>query len=100
MGLAPTTRASLVSATELPRIVDAAIKAAGIRGAPAGKTIRKWEIVGKYAKRLDQGQEFAAAVSAQLGEAGFKTSPAVMQIGKDILCGFIERGNLPQEHQF
>src|SRR5688572_1682941 len=100
MTLAPRGKAGLVSAADLPRIVDAAIKAAGIRGAPTGKTVRKWEIVGKYAKRLDQGQEFATAVSAQLGEAGFKTSPAVLQIGRDIICGFIERGNLPQEHQF
>lgn len=100
MGIAPRTKASLVSARELPGIVEEAIKAAAVRGGPTGKIVRRWEIVGRVARNFEQGQQFATAVSDKLGSAGFKTSPAVLQIGKDIICGFIERGNLPQGHEF
>ena len=101
MGLAPKLRTDLVSAGELPNIIDAAIKAAGSRaGGPTGKLVRKWEIVGKVARNFDQGHAFATDVAAALRTQGIDAQPAVLGVGKDIICGFIERGNLPQVREF
>jgi hypothetical protein len=96
-------RAKLVSLRELPDIVEKAITAAGTRlgqdALPAGPIIKRWEIVGRIAPDLAAGQRFAAEVTKSLGRK-VKAEPAVLQIGKHIIAGFIEPPNIPLERRF
>ncbi len=96
-------RAKLVSLRELPDIVEKAIATAGTRlgqgTLPPGPIIKRWEIIGRIAPDLATGQRFAAEVTKGLGRK-VKAEPAVLQIGKQIICGFIEPPNIPLERQF
>ena len=98
MTLTPTKRNELVSARELPRVLEAAVKAASARVAgaeAAGPLIVKWELMGRRARDLAQGQKLAAEITAEVGRAGLKVKPAVLGVGKDIICGFFEPPNVP-----
>lgn len=101
MAVTPTSSSKLVSARELARTVDAAVKAAGIRGEPvSGPVIVKWELVGRVARNLAQGQELATAITDELGKSGMKVQPAVLSVGKQIICGFFEPPNVPVIREF
>jgi hypothetical protein len=101
MAVAPK-KTDLISVGELPRVVANAVKAAQVRvGAiPDGPFIKRWEIYGRYVRDLDLGRKFATEVSAEIGKAGTAVNPAVLILGRDILCGFVEKGNLPQQRNF
>lgn len=101
MAITPTKGSKLVSARDLARVVDAAVKSATVRGAePAGPVIVKWELVGRVAKTLAQGQELATAITGKLGESGIKVQPAVLGVGRQIICGFFEPPNVPILREF
>jgi hypothetical protein len=101
----PTTdvkKAQLIPLKKLPDLVDAAIRVAqpGTGGTPASKVIKRWEIIGRVARNFEEGQKFADAVTAHISQQGFEVKSAVLRLDRDIICGFIERGNLPIERQF
>ena len=101
MAITPTRGSKLVSARELSKTVEAAVKAATVRGAdPAGPVIVKWELVGRVAKNLAQGQELATAITGELGKSGLKVQPAVLSVGRQIICGFFEPPNVPVLREF
>ena len=104
MAVTPTKSSKLVSARELSKVVDAAVKSASLRvpgaGAVSGPVIVKWELVGRVAKNLAQGQDLATAITGELGKSGMKVQPAVLGVGKSIICGFFEPINVPQFREF
>lgn len=101
MAITPTSSSKLVSARDLSKVVEAAVKAAGVRGeAVSGPVIVKWELVGRVAKSLAQGQELATAITGELGKSGMKVQPAVLSVGRQIICGFFEPPNVPVIREF
>jgi hypothetical protein len=102
MAVTPTTSSKLVSARDLAKTVDAAVKAASARAGadPSGPVIVKWELVGRVAKNLAQGQELATAITGELGKSGMKVQPAVLGVGRQIICGFFEPPNVPLLREF
>jgi hypothetical protein len=103
VSIAPRTKAALVSARELPNLVDAAVKAAAVRAQipdAAGPVIVKWELIGRVLRDLKQAQPFADGVVAELGAKGVKASPAILIVDKKILAGFFEKIAVPQQRQF
>ena len=103
MATTPTRGSKLVSARELSKTVEAAVKAASARVAGAeasGPVIVKWELVGRVAKNLAQGQELATAITGELGKSGLKVQPAVLGVGRQIICGFFEPPNVPLAREF
>ena len=104
MAVTPTSSSKLVSARELSRTVEAAVKSASARVAGAeavsGPVIVKWELVGRVAKTLAQGQELATAITGELGKSGMKVQPAVLGVGRQIICGFFEPPNVPLAREF
>lgn len=102
MAVTPTKASKLVSARELSRTVEAAVKAASVRvGAEtSGPVIVKWELVGRVAKSLAQGQELATAITGELDKSGMKVQPAVLGVGRQIICGFFEPPNVPLLREF
>ena len=102
MAISSTKKTRLISVRELPRVVEAAVKAAQGRlgTTDSGPLIKRWEIYGKYARDLAQAQRFATEVTAEVAKAGIDAGPAMMILDKDIICGFIERANIPVERGF
>lgn len=103
MTLAPQAKTKLVSARELSRTVEAAVKAASARVAgaeAASPVILRWELVGRRARTLAQGEELAVAITEELGKSKFQAEPAVLGLGKYIICGFFEPPNVPLERAF
>ena len=95
--------ADLIAARDLSKTLEAAVKAASARVAgaeAASPVIVKWELVGRRAKTLAQGQELATAITAEVGKSGLKVKPAVLGIGREIICGFFEPASLPQARNF
>lgn len=102
MAITPTRGSKLVSARELSKVVEAAVKAGSARVAGAeasGPVIVKWELVGRVAKNLAQGQELAKAITAELGPE-MRVQPAVLGVGRQIICGFFEPPNVPELREF
>ena len=97
-----TKKAQLIPLSKLPTVVDAAVKAAQERlgGGSPGKIIKKWEILGRVARTLDDGQKFADAVTANITKQGFQAKPALLRLDKIIIAGFIEPPNIPFDRQF
>ncbi len=98
MAVSPLRKSKLIAARELPGMVEAAVKSASARvaGADAASgVIVKWELVGRVARNFAQGQELADGITAELGKSGLKVQPAVLSVGKQIICGFFEPGNVP-----
>ncbi|MEG3086492.1 hypothetical protein [Sphingomonas sp. PB4P5] len=91
--------ASLISVRELPGIVEAAVKAAGVR-VEGESLVLRWDLAGKVVRDFGEGKKFADAVAKQVTEAGFEASPAVLQIDDRILAGFFERIDIPQFRNF
>ncbi|HEU0100595.1 MAG TPA: hypothetical protein VFQ67_17680 [Allosphingosinicella sp.] len=103
MTLSPTKRAGLVSARELPDIVDSAVKTATQRIGSAkvsGPLVRRWDIAGKVLKDLATAQSFSKEVTAEVTRAGVKAKPALLIVDKDILAGFIDRDHIPKLREF
>ena len=102
MAVTPRKKTDLISVGELPRVVANAVKTAQVRvgAVPEGPFIKLWEIYGRYIRDMDLGRKFAAEVTAEIGKAGIAANPAVLILDRDILCGFVERGNLPQQRNF
>jgi hypothetical protein len=104
MAVTPTRSSKLVSARDLSKVVEAAVKSASARvpgaGAVSGPVIVKWELVGRVAKNLAQGQELANAITGELGKSGMKVQPAVLGVGRQIICGFFEPINVPVIREF
>jgi hypothetical protein len=97
MTLQPTARAKLVSAPELTKVVEEAIRAAGSRTpVPTGHNIIiSPDILGRVIRELDQAQHFAQAVSKGVNKAGIGAEPVVLTVGPGInIAGFIERDAL------
>jgi hypothetical protein len=100
MAVSSSKKTSLIRGRELPTAVESAIKAAHARlGTPphTGPIIKKWEICGYIIKDQILAPKVATAVAAQISRSGTPADPAVLTIGDDILCGFVERPNIPTE---
>ena len=98
----PDKSAALISARELPRLVDAAIKAAGDHGIASNAMVTKWDLVGRMMKDMASAEKLAAGVAAHInaGAGGHKVSSAVLKIDDRILAGFYERVAIPQFREF
>jgi hypothetical protein len=102
MGGAPE-KPQLVSVCDLSKTVETALQSARVReiGAePADSVLVKWELVGRRARDLLEGEKLALAITEELGGTGFAARPAVLGIGKEIICGFFEPPNVPIERNF
>jgi hypothetical protein len=93
----------LVSARELSKVVDEAVKAASLRtptgdgGASGGahNVILRPDILGRLIRELDQAQHFANAVAKGVEKSGIGAEPVVVPIGRGLnIAGFIERDAL------
>jgi hypothetical protein len=103
MTLSPTKRAGLVSARELPTLVDSAVKTATQRiGSTkvSGPLVRRWDIAGKVLRDLATAQSFSKEVTAEVTKAGVNAKPALLILDKDILAGFIDRDHIPKLREF
>jgi len=109
MAVEPSSRAKLVSARELSKIVDEAIKSAAQRpaagavaNAPAlaatgHNVILNPEILGRVLRDAAQAQHFATSVAKGVEKAGFSVQPVAFEIGKGIhIAGFVELDRLVQ----
>lgn len=109
MAVEPSSKAKLVSARDLSKVVDEAVKAASQRspsGAASGgsnlaaaghNVILNPEILGRILRDAAHAQEFASSVSRGLEKAGFSVQPVSFEIGKGIhIAGFVERDRLLQ----
>lgn len=92
--------AALIKAHELPRLVEAAVKAAGDHGVASSALITKWDLVGRMMKDMAAAEKFADGVSAQINKGGHAVSPAILKIDGRILAGFYERVAIPQFREF
>ena len=89
-------KAALVATRDLPKIVEAAVHAAGIRLATNDPIVVRWDLAGKVVKDFAEGQHFADAVAKHVTAGGIDASPAVLLIDKKIIAGFFERLAIPQ----
>jgi hypothetical protein len=103
MAVTPTTNPKLVSARELPNLVDSAVKAAAQRiGSTkvSGPVVKRWDIAGYVLRDLATAQTFSKEVTAALGKAGVNAKPALLILDKEILAGYIDRGHIPKLREF
>ena len=106
MAVTPRTKAALVSARELPKLVDAAVRAAHVKvpkATPADDALLwRWELIGRILRErdLNVAQGFADAVVTELKAQNVAASPALLVIDKKILAGFFERPNIPVPREF
>lgn len=93
-------RANVLALSDLGKAVDKAVALAAKRHEvkpEAGTFIKNWEIVGRILRNLDNLNDafsFAREVTRAAKVKGLKAEPAVLKVGPDVLCGFIERGQL------
>jgi hypothetical protein len=92
-------RAKAVSASKFSAAVDRAVKIAADRHDVAVSDttlIANWELIGRILRASEMAHRFSSDVASQVSkEVGLPLTPATYQIGRQILCGFIERGRLP-----
>ena len=97
--MATTRRADTVSVAALSKSIDKAIDLAAKRHSVVfdkQNVIHNWEILGRILRDVDlSGRQTRLDVAATVVKnlPGVKARPIVTKIGKDILVGFIERGN-------
>ncbi len=96
----PSKRPVSISAAMLSKSIDQAVtRAAKQFGvSPVQPNLfPNWKIIGRVVRNLDAAQAFelATAISTAVKVKGIDPAPAITRIGKDILVGFIERGQLP-----
>ncbi|WP_010186942.1 hypothetical protein [Sphingomonas sp. PAMC 26605] len=89
-------KATLVAARDLPKIVEAAVHAAGDRVGVSGQLVLRWDLAGKVVRDLLEGQKFADNVALHMKAAGVDAAPAVLAIDNHIIAGFFERQAVPQ----
>jgi hypothetical protein len=98
--MAARSKAQMVSLKQLAGAVDKAAQLAGNRpGVTIDKDtiIHRSEIIGRIltsATDLNDAFKVAQDISAGAKVPGLKPQPVATRIGKDILVGFIDRGNL------
>lgn len=98
----PPRKAQTISLTAVSRAVDSAVKIAAARHdlAVDNETlIDRWELIGRRlrdVKDLNVAYKFAQDVARGVNVKGMKVDPVITRIGKDVLVGFVERGNLPK----
>lgn len=103
MAVTPTKKANLVSARELPNLVESAVKAASQRigGAQAsGPLVKRWDIAGKVLRDMAAAQAFSKEVTAEVTKAGVRAKPALVVLDREILAGFIDRDHIPKLREF
>lgn len=99
--MAVTKKPVSVSAAMLSKSIDQAVARAakqfGVNPLQPNLSLN-WEIIGRVVRELDAGQAFelATAISSAVKVKGIVAAPAISRVGKDILVGFIERGQLPR----
>ena len=95
-------RADVVSLADLGKAVDRAVALAAKRHevtTEAGSLQVNWEIFGRRLRAfedLNVAFNFARDVTRGVKIQGLKVQPAVVKVGPDVLCGFIERAGLPR----
>jgi hypothetical protein len=95
-------KAEVVPVKSLARAVNAAVKlAAARRDVKVDKStfLDRWEIVGRRlrdVKNMNVAFSFAEDVARRVKLPGVKLEPIAVVVRKNILVGFIERGQLPK----
>lgn len=98
----PPRKAQTISLAAVSRAVDSAVKLAAARHdlAVDNETlIDRWELIGRRlrdVKDLNVAYQFAQDVAQRVNVKGMKVDPVITRIDKDILVGFVARGNLPK----
>lgn len=103
MAVSPTNKTKLISVSDLPRVVESAVKSAQARlggTLERGPIIRKWEINGRVVRDRALAERFTNEVTAEVAKSGADVSPAMLILDKIIYCGFIERPRIPIERNF
>lgn len=96
-------RADMISAKDLSRSINRAVALAVKRHKvkpEADSILLNWEIVGRILREvsdMNSAFDFASDVTKNLELRGIKADPAVARIGREILCGFIEKAGLPKQ---
>jgi len=96
-------RADVISVAGLSKAVDRAVTIAGKRHGvktEAGSLIVNWEIIGRILREFQDANvafKFATDVTRGVKLQGVKAQPVVFKLDRDILVGFIERGQLPRQ---
>jgi hypothetical protein len=101
--MASKKAAALVGGKELSMMVDKAVALAAARHQVAvsdTNLIIKWELIGRLLKDKLLAEKFSEEVATQLVKGGIAAQPATLRFGKQILCGFFEKANLPIPRQF
>jgi hypothetical protein len=99
--MASAKRPASVSAAMLSKSIDQAVARAAkqfdIRPQQPNLSFR-WEIIGRVVRGVDAGQAFelATTITDAVKVRGIVASPTISKVGKGILVGFIERGQLPR----
>jgi hypothetical protein len=99
----PAKRADVISVKELSSSIDRAVKLAAERHrikADPSNLLLNWEILGRILREFEDMNaafNFATEVTKNVNLQGVKAEPAMLKIGRDILCGFIERAGLPKK---
>jgi hypothetical protein len=102
-GSMATKRAEVISITDLSKSIDRAVAIASKRHGiktDANSLVLNWEILGRILRQfedLNAADRFATEVTKAVTLKGIQADPAIVKIGRDILCGFIERGKLPRQ---
>lgn len=101
-----TKRAEIISAKDLSRSIDRAVALAAkrheVKAEPSNLLIN-WEILGRILREFEDinaAFTFATDVTKNVELRGIRAEPACLKIGRDILCGFVERAGLPKEIGF
>lgn len=103
MAVTSIDRTKLISVSELPRVIESAVKTAQTRlgtRLPRGPIIRKWEINGRVLADMTLAGSFTKEVTAAATKAGANVSPAILIIDNEIYAGFIEKSRIPVERSF
>jgi len=98
-----TKRAAVITVKELSASIDRAVRLAAerhqVKAEPSSLLIN-WEILGRILREFEDMNEafkFATEVTKNVKVQGIKAEPACLKIGRDILCGFVERAGLPKQ---
>ena len=93
--MATKLRAELVSVSKLSAAVDRAVKIAADRHQVTVSDVNLvngWDLIGRRLRDADLAHKFSIDVAAALKkELGITVQPATLLVGKQILCGFVEK---------
>lgn len=99
----PIRRADVISVRDLSKTVDRAVALAakrhGVKTQP-DNLIVNWEIIGRILREFQDANvafQFANDVTRGVKLRGVKAQPAMFKFDRDILVGFIERGQLARQ---